>query len=1307
MLNSIIKFFLKQRLLSFIVMTSILVGGLIVSPFEWRSSFLPQNSIPVDAIPNTGANQQIVFTEWPGRSPQDIDDQVTYPLTTYLLGLPGVKSVRSNSMFGFSSIYIIFEDDIEFYWSRSRILEKLSAIPKELLPDGVKPTLGPDATALGQVFWYTIEPRDKNNQPTGGWSLDEIRSIQDYYVKYGLSSSKGISEVASIGGYVKSYQIDVKPNALKTYGISLMQVAKAVRESNRDIGAKTIEINQVEYIVRGIGYIENLKDFEQIVVAETNNVPVYLKDVAIIKTGPNQRRGILDKAGAEVVGGVIIARDGYNPMQAINNVKAKIKEISPGLPQKKLKDGTKSQLKIVPFYDRSELIKETIGTLNQAISLQLIIAVLVVIIIVFNLRSSMVIAAVLPISVLLVFIGMKAFNVQANIVALSGIAIAIGTMVDLAVILTENVLKTFETNPKRKLFKNIYEGSAEVSSAILTAVLTTVISFIPVFALQEAEGKLFIPLAYTKTFALISAFLVTIFILPTLLYFVFKIKINKSKSAYVLNALLITLGIIMLFFGHWFGVFIILYALSYLLQYFKTPKFLPLKNLHNYILIAGVLVALSRLWLPLGHQQSVVSNIFFVATLVCVLLIFYLTLQKYYEYILRFFISNIKAFLVLPFLSILMGVFIWQGFSGIFYWPKKALDGINVNIEDTRFWKSMSQTFPGIGKEFMPSLDEGSFILMPTSMTHSGISYNKEKLQQMDMLVYQIPEVESVVGKLGRVESAIDPAPISMFENLITYKPEYILNDDEEPVAFQTNDNGWFSIKSLSIEDDQLVLNKNSSIDLWFDAEEFIFRNKKGDVLAEAIQKELFYEIDKNFKAYMVEDEDGMFFRNWRKHIESPDDIWNEIAKATKIPGITSAPKLQPIETRQVMLQTGMRAPMGIKVSGPDLQSIEKFGLKLENILKNVSDVKTSAVFADRVVAKPYLQLRLRRKQLARYGLSVDEVQNFISIAIGGQALTQTVEGRERYDVRVRYPRELRDHPESIKNMLISTKSGTQIPLGELIDIDYQPGPQMIKRENTFLNSYVLFGRAEGVAEVTAVESAKKAIEERINSEKLVVPQGVSYRFAGSFENQVRSEKRLSLIIPVVLVVIFLILYFQFKSVSISIMVFSSIALAFSGGFIMIWLYGQDWFLNISWFGENLRDIFQLKTINLSVAVWVGFIALFGIATDDAVLMATYLKQAFRKNPTTSAKELKEAVIKGGLKRIRPAVMTSVTTIIALLPVLSSTGKGSDIMVPMAIPAFGGMLMASLTYFLLPILFFVVYKRQLQSTSKQLPNEIK
>ncbi|PKG42028.1 efflux RND transporter permease subunit [Psychroflexus sp. MES1-P1E] len=1293
MLNTIIKFFLNQRLLSFILLSMIVLGGLIVSPFQWNLSFLPKNPIPVDAIPNTGANQQIVFTEWPGRSPQDIEDQIGYPLTTYLLGLPGVETVRSSSMFGFSSIYIIFEEDTEFYWSRSRIVEKLSAVPKDLLPPDVKPTLGPDATALGQVYWYTIEGRDKDNNPTGGWSLQELRSIQDYFVKYSLSSAKGISEVASIGGYVKEYQINVNPGALRSYGISLMQVANAVKSSNQDVGAKTLEINQVEYIIRSLGDLESLKDIENTMVDEVNNVPVYIKDIANVNLGPAQRRGILDKAGAEVVGGVVVARDGYNPMEAIQNIKDKIDEVSPGLPTKILKDGTESKLKIIPFYDRSELINETIGTLEEAISLQLIIAILVIIIIIFNLRASLVISSVLPISVLLVFIAMKIFDIQANIVALSGIAIAIGTMIDLAVILTENVIKKFEDHPSRDLLKNIFDGSSEVSSAILTAVLTTIVSFVPVFSLEAAEGKLFIPLAYTKTFALTSAFLVTVLILPSLMYFIFKIKLNRSKLSWSLNILLVLLGVWAFFYSFWLGIFISVYALSFWVSKHAHRDLKALKYMHYFVIIFGFLTGLAKLWSPLGPANSVVSNFLFVGVLLGIILGFYLILQKYYLEILNFFMARMKGFLALVALFLLVAVLMWQGFTSVFGWSQHLSNSIGFSVEKTQVWRGLERTFPGIGKEFMPSLDEGSFILMPTSMAHSGISFNTEKLQQMDVLVSRIPEVKTVVGKLGRVESAIDPAPISMFENLITYKSEFALNENGKRVAYRVNENGHYKISETLY-----TLKFPELTSLYFDTETYRFLDPDGELLPDKVNDDLFYEIDTHFQRYLIQDEEGRYFRNWRKHIQSKDDIWDEISKVTKIPGVTSAPQLQPIETRQIMLQTGMRAPMGIKVSGPDLKTIEAFGLRLEEILKQVETVKTEAVFADRIVGKPYLNIVLKRQNLAKYGLSVDEVQNFISVAVGGMPLIELIDGRERYGVRVRYPRELRNSPETLKTMLISTSNGTQIPMGEIVDIEYARGPQNIKSENTFLTGYVLFDKAEGIAEVTAVEDSKALITSEIENGNLIVPSGISYRFAGNFENQVRSEKRLSIILPLVLLVIFLILYFQFKSVSISAMIFSSIALAFSGGFILIWCYGQGWFLNFSVFGENLRDVFQLKTINSSVAVWVGFIALFGIATDDAVLMATYLKQSLKDNPTKTISELKTAVMEGGQKRIRPAVMTSITTIIALLPVLSSTGKGSDIMVPMAIPAFGGMLMASLTYFLLPILFYLFYKKTMITT---------
>lgn len=515
MLNKSIKFLIENKLVAVLLLALFVAWGIVNAPFEWNTGSLPRNPVAVDAIPDIGENQQIVFTKWDGRSPQDIEDQITYPLTTSLLGIPGVKTIRSSSMFGFSSIYIIFEEDIEFYWSRSRILEKLNSLPAGLLPDGVNPALGPDATGLGQIYWYTLEGRDENGNVTGGWDLQELRSIQDFYVKYALSSASGVSEVASIGGYVLEYQVDVNPELMKQYKIDLNQVVKAVKQSNQDVGAQTLEINQAEYLIRGLGYVKSISDLENAVVTSEDFTSIRLKDIANVSHGPATRRGLLDKEGAEVVGGVVVARYGANPMAVINNVKEKINELSSGLPSKTLSDGRTSQLTIVPFYDRTELIQETLGTLDEALTLEILITIFVIIIMVFNLRASVLISGLLPVAVLMVFISMKLFNVDANIVALSGIAIAIGTMVDVGVILSENVLRHIDENDQNLPMNTVvYNATAEVSGAILTAVMTTIISFIPVFTMIGAEGKLFRPLAFTKTAALTASLIVALFLIP-------------------------------------------------------------------------------------------------------------------------------------------------------------------------------------------------------------------------------------------------------------------------------------------------------------------------------------------------------------------------------------------------------------------------------------------------------------------------------------------------------------------------------------------------------------------------------------------------------------------------------------------------------------------------------------------------------------------------------------------------------------------------------------------------------------------------
>jgi len=551
-------------------------------------------------------------------------------------------------------------------------------------------------------------------------------------------------------------------------------------------------------------------------------------------------------------------------------------------------------------------------------------------------------------------------------------------------------------------------------------------------------------------------------------------------------------------------------------------------------------------------------------------------------------------------------------------------------------------------------------------MPHSGVAENKRVLQQLDMAVASIPEIETVVGKAGRTESALDPAPLSMYENIIQYKPEYMLNEKGERQRYKVNDDGLFELK-----DGRLVHNENRAV-------------------SSSTEENKAVNISTTFnvtKEQLISDNDGEFYRNWRPEIKSPDDIWNEIVKVTRLPGVTSAPKLQPIETRLVMLQTGMRAPMGIKVKGQDLKQIEAFGVQLENILKQAEGVKQEAVFADRIVGKPYLLIDIDREKIARYGISIQDVQDVLKVAVGGMVLTQTVEGRERYGVRVRYPRELRANPTDLQQIYVPVEKGSPVPLSELATIRYEQGPQVIKSEDTFLVGYVLFDKLDGFAEVNVVENAQTLIQKKIDSGELIVPKGINYKFTGTYENQLRAEKTLSVVVPLALAIIFLILYFQFRSVATSLMVFTGIAVAFAGGFIMIWLYGQNWFLNFNFFGENLRDLFQMHTINLSVAVWVGFIALFGIATDDGVIMATYLTQTFDRNKPTNKKDIRASIVEAGEKRIRPCLMTTATTILALLPVLTSTGRGSDIMIPMAIPSFGGMLIALITLFVVPVLY--------------------
>ncbi|MFC1693091.1 efflux RND transporter permease subunit [Candidatus Latescibacterota bacterium] len=1282
-IDKIIRFCLENKLVVFLMLIVILAWGIMVAPFDWDVGGLPRDPVPVDAIPDIGENQQIVFTSWMGRSPQDIEDQISYPMTVSLLGIPGVKTIRSYSMFGFSTIYIIFEEDVEFYWSRSRVLEKLNSLPAGTLPSGVQPSLGPDATALGQIYWYTLEGRDENDNPTGGWDLHELRTVQDWYVRYALMSAKGVSEVASVGGFVKEYQIDVDPDAMRAYNVKIEEIVQAIKMSNLDVGARTIEVNKVEYMIRGIGFVKSLADIENSVIKVNDNVPILVKHVANVALGPALRRGALDKEGTEAVGGVVVVRYGENPLAAIKNVKDKISEISAGLPKKTLTDGTVSQVTIVPFYDRTGLINETLGTLNTALTEEILVTIIVILIMVLHLKSSILISGLLPLAVLMCFIAMKVFGVDANIVALSGIAIAIGTMVDMGIVVTENILKHLErASQDENRLDVVFRATSEVGSAVVTAVATTVVSFLPVFTMVAAEGKLFKPLAFTKTFALTASVIVALTMIPPFALMLFTGKIKNETLKRITHIFIIVLGIIIaVTFKWWIGLIIVLIG-----AYHFTTSFLS-KRLDrwlirgtNVLVVGFVAVILSEHWLPLGPEKGSVRNILFVTLLIGGLLGFFNLFKLVYGRLLSWCLIHKAVILIMPVIIVFLGGSAWIGFGTLIGWMPTI-------VKDTGPFMYMNKAFPGLGKEFMPPLDEGSYLYMPTSMPHVSLGEMLDILRKQDMAIKAIPEVESAVGKLGRAETPLDPAPISMIETVINYKSEYIVDSNGKRMRFKFNPN---------------------EIDY--------FRDENGMPVPAPDGKPYYvqgkYARDENDQ--LISDPHGKPFRLWRlalipelnegrkkwDGIHRPDDIWDIIIKEAEVPGVTSAPKLQPIAARIVMLQSGMRAPMGVKIKGPDLPTIERVGMNIERLLKEVPMVEPSFVIADRIVGKPYLEIHIDREMISRYGIKLNMVQNVIETAIGGKRITTTVEGRERYPVRVRYLRELRDSIEELERILVPAPDGSQIPLAQLSEIKYLRGPMVIKSEDTFLIGYVLFDMKPGFAEVDVVEQAQDYLQLKIESGELVIPAGVSYTFAGSYENQVRAQKKLAIVLPLALFIIFIILYLNFGSISTTLLVFSGIILAWSGGFIMVWCYGQPWFLDFSVFGTNMRELFQVHPINLSVAIWVGFLALFGIASDDGVIMSTYLNEVFKRDKPKTVKEIHKATIEAAKRRVRPCLMTTATTILALIPVLTSTGRGSDIMVPMAIPSFGGMTVEILTLLVVPVLYATIREMKIKFFKK-------
>lgn len=1305
-LSAVVRFFLANPLVAVLLVAALVGWGVAVAPFDWQFGLLPRRPVAVDAIPNLGENQQIVVTEWPGRSPQDVEAQVTYPLSAALMGVPGVKEVRSTSMFGFSIVFLIFNEEVEFYWARSRILEKLNSLPPGLLPADTTPTLGPDATALGQVFWYTLEGRDRNGQPVGGWDLDELRSVQDFYVRSALLAAAGVAEVASIGGYVREYQVEVHPDALAVQGVTLEEVLEAVENSNLDVGAGVLEGNRVEYVVRGRGLLAGVEDLEGAVVkVGPRGVPIRVRDVATVTQGPAPRRGALTVAGGEAVGGVVIVREGANPLTTIHNVKAAIAELAPGLPARAVVDWRRtdrgrveafaaaqgfaafvggrlnhqawvkwlkanpwqawpewvelSQLTVVPFYDRTGLIRETLGTLSDALVQQILITILVVVVMVANLRAAAVVSVTLPLSVLGAFIAMKLAGVEANVVALAGIAIAIGTIVDMGIIITENVLRHLaEASPDEPRVVVVGRGVGEVSSAVLAAIGTTVVSFLPVFTMTGAEGKMFTPLAFTKTFVLLVAVVLALAVVPVLLHVLLARRVGAAvatrsgRAAAVLGALLV-LGVAVVQGWGWVAAAALatLVGAGVGLLPLPWPGWVRRAGPRATSLLAALAVAvvLSRVWEPLGPERGEVRNLLFVLLLVGGLLGLFLAVQRFYPTILGWCLAHKGAFLAVPAVMVILGATVWLGFGRVFGFLPAGLEQLGLGGRALRTsppWVWAVHHFPGLGREFMPPLDEGSFLWMPTTMPHASLGEVLEVLQYQDRAIAAIPEVETVVGKLGRAETALDPAPVAMIETVITYKSEYLTDESGRRLAFR-------------------------------------FDRRRG-------------EFERDAEGRLIPDPRGRPYRQWREHIRSPQDIWEEIVAAAALPGTTSAPKLQPIETRQVMLQTGMRAPMGIKLRAGDLDTLDRMAVRLEQALRKVPAVRPETVNAERVVGKPYLEIRVDRRAIARFGLNAAEVQRTVAAAVGGVTVTTAIEGRERYPVRVRYLRDRRGDLEALERVLVAGRDGSQVPLGQLAEIAYVRGPDMIRSEDTFLTAYITFSGQPGLAEVEVVEAARTALEAQVRAGELEVPAGVSWRFSGTYENQLRAAATLRIVLPLALFIILLILYFQFRSLSTTLFIFAGIAVAWAGGFVMIHLYGQPWFADLPIFGVNLREVFQLHPINLSVAVWVGFLALFGIAVDDGVLMATYLRQRFAAASPATVDSIRQEVVFAGSRRVRPALMTSATTILALLPVLTSTGRGSDVMIPMAIPTVGGMTLALLTMFTVPVLYCWWAERRLR-----------
>jgi Cu(I)/Ag(I) efflux system membrane protein CusA/SilA len=1073
MINRLIEWSLRNRFL-------VLCGVLFIIAFGLRALY----TTPVDAIPDLSENQVIVFADWAGRSPQEVEDQITYPLSVNLQGLAGVKTVRASSMFGFSLITIIFDDKIDNYFARSRVLERLNYLG-DILPSGVTPRLGPDATGLGWVYQYYLQV-DPKKSTEGGYNLGQLRAIQDWFVRYQLNSVQGVAEVASIGGFVRQYQIEVSSTKMRAAKVSLQEVMDAVAKGNLNVGGKVIEENGMEFVVRGIGLVQKVEDLENLVLKEVNGTPIYLKNVATIQIGGDFRRGALDVDGHEVVGGIVVMRTGENARDTIARVKEKIKQIAPSLPP---------GISIKPFYDRSDLINRTLGTLKHALTEEIILVILAHILFLWHFRSILIVTLPLPISVLISFILMRQFGITSNIMSLSGIAIAIGVLVDAGIVMTENVIrhceraeeKKNERLTKQETFAITLDAARQVGRPIFFAMVIIILAFVPVFALSGAEGKLFHPLAFTKTFAMIGATLLAVTFVPVLCTLLVRGPFHPEDKNWVMKWLL---------------------------------------KIYDPILD----------W-ALAHRKTVLS-----------------------------FAGILLAFVLLL----------------AFGLPKPILRKL-----ETSNLKLPTRIFGGMGSEFMPTLNEGSLLFMPVLLPSTSLTEVKRIMSWQDRVIRETPEVASVGGKLGRAETATDPAPVEMIETTIMLKPE----------------------------------------------------------------------------------------EQWRRGMTREKLIAELTEKLTRVPGYVPG-FLQPIENRILMLSTGIRAQVGVKILGDNLETLQEKAFEVEKIVQQVSGAV--GVTASRVQGKPYLEIEANRTAMARYGLRVQDVLDVVETGIGGKNITTTIEGRQRFPIQVRVQRSERDDIEKLGEILVATPSGKQIPLAQVAKIKRVVGPSEISSENGRLRVFVQ-------ANVTDrdlggfVNELKSRIEKEIK-----LPPGMTIEWSGQYENQIHAQRTLQIIVPAVLLIIFLLLYVVYHSAKEAAHVILAVPFALTGGVILQFLLGY----------------------NFSVAVWVGYIALFGTAIQTGVVMVVYLeemvaKKKLERGAAFNREDLIQAIKDGARLRLRPKVMTVATVVASLLPIMWSTRTGSEIMKPLATPVIGGMV-SSLIHILIvtPVIFAWLRERELKRSAE-------